>query len=198
MSAKTKIAIAKVKYVVRIIAIWSIGVVAGGSWLFNYQEFTKLQNDHQEAVWVFENRDISFLPTNVAEAKFEGNPEVLSIKTPSQMDVIKKVASEEGINWKVLYGIFLKETQGNCTRIGDTHLSKASVGCYQISRIYHPEVTDDQAMDLEWSSRWTAKRLKLKAEKFGMDTAIALHNGNPKLPQVQKYLQDVKENMSKL
>lgn len=138
---------------------------------------------------VFENRALA---SNL-------KPESIVVEESlSQSDVIKKVASEEGIDWKILYGIFLKETQGNCTRIGDTHLSKASVGCYQISRIYHPEVTDEQAMDLEWSSHWTAKRLKSKAEKFGMDNAIAMHNGNPKLPQVQKYLQDVKENISKL
>ncbi len=112
--------------------------------------------------------------------------------------IIKKVAQEEGIDWKVLAALFQKETQGDCSRIGDTHLPKASVGCYQISRIYHPEVTDKQAMDLEWSSHWTAKRLKAKAEKWGMQTAVALHNGSPSNPAVQAYLADVNRIIASL
>jgi len=114
------------------------------------------------------------------------------------LSIIKKVAQEEGIDWKVLAALFQKETQGDCTRIGDTHLPKASVGCYQISRIYHPEVTDKQAMDLEWSSHWTAKRLKAKADKWGMQTAVAMHNGSPSNPAVQAYLADVNRIIASL
>ena len=118
--------------------------------------------------------------------------------TRQALQIIKKVAGEEGVDWKVLAALFQKETQGDCSRIGDTHLPKASVGCYQISRIYHPEVTDKQAMDLEWSSHWTAKRLKAKADKWGMDTAIKLHNGTPGNPIVDAYYQDIKSIIASL
>lgn len=117
---------------------------------------------------------------------------------PAPLATIKKVAQEEGVDWKILAALFQKETQWNCSRIGDTHLPKASVGCYQISRIYHPEVTDEQAMDLEWSSRWVSKRLKTKADKWGWDIAVMMHNGSPTNPAVQAYLADIKSIIATL
>lgn len=116
----------------------------------------------------------------------------------ASLKIIQTVAAEEGIDWKILAALHQKETSWNCSVIGDTHLSKASVGCYQISRIYHPEVTDEQAMDLVWSSHWTAKRLKAKAAVHGWDNAIAMHNGSPSNPAVQEYLSDVRKIIESL
>lgn len=138
-----------------------------------------------------EQNRVGFIAENIPRTDDKGVDEEGEVDT-QPLQIIKKVASEEGVDWKILAALFQKETQWNCSRIGDTHLPKASVGCYQISRIYHPEVTDKQAMDLEWSSHWTAKRLKAKADKWGMDTAIAMHNGNPTNPSVQAYLKDIK------
>jgi hypothetical protein len=107
--------------------------------------------------------------------------------------IIKKVANEEGIDWKILAAVFQKETQGDCNREGDKDFIKPSWGCYQINKHYHPEVTWEQASDLKWSTEWTAKRLKANYEKTGSwDIAIAKHNGSPSNPKVQKYLADVK------
>lgn len=116
----------------------------------------------------------------------------------ADVEAIKQVAEKEGVDWKVLGAVFVKETQGDCKREGDTDFIKPSWGCYQINKHYHPEVTWEQATDLSWSSQWTAKRLKAKAEKHGWDNAIAMHNGNPKLPKVQAYLADVKRIMETL
>lgn len=135
---------------------------------------------------------------NIPQTSIDNGVVVEEGDVPASLTTIKKVAEEESIDWKILAALFQKETQWNCSRIGDTHLPKASVGCYQISRIYHPEVTDAQAMDLEWSSHWTAKRLKAKADKWGMETAIMMHNGSPKNPAVQAYLADIKQIMKTL
>lgn len=120
----------------------------------------------------------------------EGN---LLVGNPTPVQVIQKVAEKEGIDWKILYALFQKETQGNCNREGDHQFIKTSIGCYQINRYFHPEVTWEQATDLEWSSHWTAKRLKRNADKYGMANAIMRHNGSPTNPAVQAYYQDVKQ-----
>lgn len=127
-------------------------------------------------------------------------PSEIIAETSDSLEVqtLKKVGRETGVDWKVLYGIFIKESQGDCERIGDTHLAQPSIGCFQISLIYHPEIKLSQAIDLEWSARWTAERLKKYAEKGGIDYAVAKHNGNPNLPQVQAYLQDVKKIIASL
>jgi len=116
----------------------------------------------------------------------------------SAIEVIQKVAQKEEIDWKILMALFIKETQGDCNREGDKDFIKPSWGCYQINKHYHPEVTWEQATDIEWSSYWTANRLKEKAAKYGWDNAIAMHNGNPKTPAVQEYLKDVKEIIKSL
>ena len=96
--------------------------------------------------------------------------------SPDPLLTIKKVAEEEGVDWKVLYAIGQKESQYHPNRVGDTHLKNASYGYFQINRGYHPTVTIEQANDLEWSARWTAKRLK-KNEWRGEAEMIRSHNG---------------------
>lgn len=114
-----------------------------------------------------------------------------------EVQTLKKVGSESGVDWKILAGIFKKETQGDCDRMGDWQMSKPSIGCFQISLHYHPEVKMSQATDLEWSAKWTADRLKKVFDKTGSwDLAIMSHNGDPNNPTVQQYLKDVKSNIN--
>lgn len=166
--------------------------------------------------WIFTNEPIATLiekpaessstPSQVVDSKNPGNNgSVVTVKTNTrgnthspQVEVIKTVAEKEGIDWKVLAALHQKETQWNCNREGDKQFIKPSWGCYQINKHYHPEVTWEQATSLEWSSHWTAKRLKAKAEKYGWDNAIAMHNGNPNNPAVQAYLKDVKKIIQSL
>lgn len=121
------------------------------------------------------------------------------LESDPQKAILQKVGEKTGVDWKVLYGIFMKETQLDCDRMGDYQMSKPSIGCFQISLHYHPEVKMSQATDLEWSATWTAERMKKTLESTGsMDLAIALHNGNPSNPSVQQYVKDVKKNMENL
>ena len=122
--------------------------------------------------------------------------EVVEVESDPQKAVLKKVGAETGIDWKVLYGIFMKETQLDCDKMGDFQMSKPSIGCFQISLHYHPEIKLSQATDLEWSAKWTAERMKKTLDSTGsMDLAIMAHNGDPSNPKVQQYLKDVKANM---
>lgn len=89
-----------------------------------------------------------------------------------QVEVIKQVAEKEGIDWKVLYGICVKESNCNSDRVGD---SGNSYGAFQIHQKYHPG-TVECAKDLKCSAEWTAKRLKRFAH-LGEDSMILSHNG---------------------
>lgn len=122
--------------------------------------------------------------------------EVVEVESDPQKAILKKVGAETGIDWKVLYGIFMKETQLDCDKMGDFQMSKPSIGCFQISLHYHPEIKLSQATDLEWSAKWTAERMKKTLDSTGsMDLAIMAHNGDPSNPKVHQYLKDVKANM---
>jgi hypothetical protein len=65
--------------------------------------------------------------------------------------ILQRVGAKYGIDWKILKGMFLKETQGDCSRIGDKQMPAPSVGCFQISTYFH-KVSYENAMDLEWSA----------------------------------------------
>ena len=137
--------------------------------------------------WTFEN---PALASNLKPS------EVVEVESDPQKAVLKKVGAETGIDWKVLYGIFMKETQLDCDKMGDFQMSKPSIGCFQISLHYHPEIKLSQATDLGWSAKWTAERMKKTLDSTGsMDLAIMAHNGDPSNPKVQQYLKDVKANM---
>lgn len=123
--------------------------------------------------------------------------------TPADpLEIIKKVAKEEGIDWKVIYAICKKETGCNpnidCSRQGGHCDNYTSFGAYQIHRPAHPDIAVRDMEDFEWSTRWTAQRIKTKSDKWGVDLAIALHNGNPQLPQVKRYLAEVKSIIESL
>jgi len=111
-------------------------------------------------------------------------------------DAQKIIRDNSGsIDWKILYGMFMKETQGDCNRIGDLDFTHPSIGCYQINRRWTPEteVSDECAKDLACSTRWTVKRL-IKYEKItgSIDGAIMSHNGTPNTDKTLNYLSDVK------
>ena len=117
--------------------------------------------------------------------------------SPDPLLTIKKVAQEEGVDWKVLYAIGQKESQYQPNRIGDTHLPNPSIGYFQINTWYHKEVTRAQANDLEWSARWTAKRLK-KNEWRGESEMIRSHNGLVANHSNDWYVEDVKTIIASL
>lgn len=143
--------------------------------------------------WTFTNEPIAeslAQPTNdssvtspVADTKSPSESgESVTVKTKTtggafspvapQVEVIKKVAEKEGIDWKVLYGICVKESNCNSDRVGD---SGNSYGAFQIHQKYHPG-TVECAKDLKCSAEWTAKRLK-RFSNLGEWKMIQSHNG---------------------
>lgn len=91
----------------------------------------------------------------------------------SVIEVMKKVGQREGIDWKILTAVCIKESHCTADRVGD---SGKSLGAFQIHTGYHPEITQKQAFNLEWSAEWTAKRLKRYAY-LGESEMIRSHNG---------------------
>lgn len=86
--------------------------------------------------------------------------------------LIKKVAEEEGIDWKLLYAIC--KVESNCTpeTIGD---HGDSWGAFQINKPAHPTLTQKEAFDIEWSAKWTANHGK--AYKDNPNLFFKNHNG---------------------
>lgn len=110
------------------------------------------------------------IPVSVqVETKTKGGESHLA----SQVEVIQKVAEKEGIDWKILYAICLKESGCHTERVGD---GGKSYGPFQIHTGYHPSITWEQATDLEWAAEWTAKRLKRYAH-LGELEMVRSHNG---------------------
>jgi hypothetical protein len=121
------------------------------------------------------------------------------------MRIIQTVASEEKIDWKVLYGICMEESRG--CQYGEVGDNGDSWGWFQINHPANPNVTKEQAHDLTFSARWTAKRLKHYASIGGWDYAIRKHNGNAdydfgkwqdSFQATLRYLDRVKSNIQSL
>lgn len=157
--------------------------------ILNYEYDLKWNQDR----WTFTNEPIAeslAQPTNdssvtspVADTKSPSESgESVTVKTKTtggafspvapQVEVIKQVAEKEGIDWKVLYGICVKESNCNSDRVGD---SGNSYGAFQIHQKYHPG-TVECAKDLKCSAEWTAKRLK-RFSNLGEWKMIQSHNG---------------------
>lgn len=90
----------------------------------------------------------------------------------SDAEAIKQVAEKYGLDWKILMGICIKESNCNPDRVGD---GGKSYGAFQIHQKYHPG-TIDCAKDLKCSAEWTAKRLKRHAH-LGESEMVRSHNG---------------------
>ena len=143
------------------------------------------------------NRTVGFTPETIPQTDGMGVHEEGEV-SPDPLLTIKKVAKEEGVDWKILAALHQKETQWNCDREGDKDFIQPSFGCYQINKFFHPEVTKEQATDLSWSSHWVAKRLKRYGVEENPSYAISKHNGNPNNPRVQAYLADVNRIIASL
>jgi len=96
------------------------------------------------------------------------------IKEGPIISKIQDVAIEEGVCWKTMIAIAKKESGLNPNAIGD---KGTSYGLFQIHLPAHPTVTIEQATNVEWSARWTAKRLKQYGIESNWLYAVACHNG---------------------
>jgi hypothetical protein len=78
--------------------------------------------------------------------------------TPQEVKAyVQTHALEDGVNPKLALWIVKHESQFNPRAKGD---GEASRGLWQISRIYHPEVSDAVAFNVAWSTEWSLERIR--------------------------------------
>jgi hypothetical protein len=70
---------------------------------------------------------------------------------------VQTQAMENGVNPKLALWIVKHESQFNPHAKGD---GEASRGLWQISRIYHPEVSDAVAFNVASSTEWSLERIR--------------------------------------
>jgi hypothetical protein len=70
---------------------------------------------------------------------------------------VQAQAVEYGVNPKLALWIVKHESEFNPRARGD---GEASRGLWQISRIYHPEVSDEAAFDVASSTAWSLERIR--------------------------------------
>ncbi len=88
------------------------------------------------------------------------NPLKLRSGTPTAQAVkayVQTQAIEYGVNPKLALWIVKHESQFNPHAKGD---GEASRGLWQISRIYHPEVSDAMAFNVASSTEWSLARIR--------------------------------------
>lgn len=79
---------------------------------------------------------------------------------PSPQEVkayVRSEAGEYGVDPKLALWIVKHESQFNPRAKGD---GEASRGLWQISKIYHPEVSDDDAFSVTSSTHWSLNRIR--------------------------------------
>lgn len=91
--------------------------------------------------------------------------EEITVKTPE--DLIRERARANNLDEEKIIFIARCESQIEPEAIGDGHLFCAktkevvrSRGVWQINDCAHPEISDEQAFDLEWSTGWAMEIFK--------------------------------------
>lgn len=88
---------------------------------------------------------------------------ILVKKDFSQKEEIEKYIIEVAERYQIDGQIFLKvakcESLLDATAYGDKRIG-GSYGIWQIYKPSHPEITYEQAIDIEWSTEWAAKEFK--------------------------------------
>lgn len=93
----------------------------------------------------------------------------ITVKTPE--DLIKEKARANNLDEEKIIFIARCESQIEPDALGDSHLicaktqkSVRSRGVWQINNCAHPEISDEQAFDLEWSTDWAIEIFKKGGE----------------------------------
>jgi hypothetical protein len=157
--------------------LFLIGILIGGTMVFNYLEGKELYQEifaiktvyiaqaSGEGVQVNSHQAVK--QAEVITTHSEGEAET----NPSQL-AIKRIAEKYDIDWKLVYAVCKVESNCNSDRIGD---NGGSYGYYQISLPHHPDITKEQARDINFSTEWTIKH----CEKYKNDIRMfaKCHNG---------------------
>lgn len=80
---------------------------------------------------------------------------------------IASISNEYGVDPQMSLFLTWKESQWYNGAVGDGHLickrtgkPIRSRGVWQINNCAHPNITDEQAFDVEWSTHWAMKEIK--------------------------------------
>jgi hypothetical protein len=84
-----------------------------------------------------------------------------------------------------LLALAYAESRLNCQKIGDRGMS---FGCYQIHLGYHPNISKEQARDLNFAINWTLNRMVSKGYPKYRSASLMAHNGTPNSPRTLSYL----------
>jgi hypothetical protein len=93
-------------------------------------------------------------------SRIVANPLKLQSDGPTAQEVkayVRTQAVEYGVNPKLALWIVKHESQFNPRAKGD---GEASRGLWQISKIYHPEVSDAEAFNVTSSTEWSLERIR--------------------------------------
>ena len=92
--------------------------------------------------------------------RLPANPLKLQSDKPTALEVkayVQTQATEYGVNPKLALWIVKHESEFNPRAKGD---GEASRGLWQISKIYHPEVSDAMAFNVASSTEWSLERIR--------------------------------------
>jgi hypothetical protein len=92
--------------------------------------------------------------------RFPGGPVHFPAAVPTAREVkayVQSRAAQRGVDPQLALWIVKHESSFNPRARGD---GEASRGLWQISRIYHPEVTDAEAFDVRSSTEWSLGRIR--------------------------------------
>jgi hypothetical protein len=173
---KTKIE--TLKEVSFVLGLVLIGIVIGISYYIAYEAYSSIKspiswNTREELAIYSAKAEEEQLKTDIL-VEVEGGGNSGQDESPLSIeDKIRKVAEKYEIDWKILKAICIKESNCDSSRTGD---GGKSWGAYQIYSVAHPNITEEQARDFDWSTEWTAQRLNAH-KHLGEYEMIRSHNG---------------------
>jgi len=128
--------------------------------------FLTIKYEYRESVIgrvvIFNNSSVALAST--ARENAGANQEVEKVASPEvrgeeqSSPTVRTIKKYFGDEWKTAYAVMMAESHGDPSRIGDTHLSKPSIGLFQINQIWHP-YTVEQLQDPEFNIK-TAKDIR--------------------------------------
>jgi hypothetical protein len=95
-----------------------------------------------------------------SQPRIPGDPQKLQsdqLTAQEVKDYVQTQAAEYGVNPKLALWIVKHESEFNPRARGD---GEASRGLWQISKIYHPEVSDATAFNVASSTEWSLERIR--------------------------------------
>lgn len=78
----------------------------------------------------------------------------------STEEMIRRIATEEKVDQELAVNVARCESGFNPKAININTTGSKDRGLYQINDYYHPEVTDEQAYNPEWATRWFCKAIR--------------------------------------